>query len=55
MSVLGPVAVAWSLQGRAVVERPRAAAATRSILLAIGVGWLLAFAFWVPLGILLAL
>lgn len=54
IGVLGPVAVAWTLQGDVMVGKPSVANPTRPILIAIGIGWLCALAFWVPLGLLLA-
>ena len=53
LHVLGPVAIAWNLQGDAILERPRVARAHEGLLLAIGLGWLCAAALWVPLNLAL--
>ncbi len=51
--VLGPVAIAWNLQMDAILDRPREARLHEPLLLAIGLGWVLAATFWIPVSMLL--
>lgn len=53
LHLLGPLAIAWNLQGDAVLQHPREARLHEPLLAAIGSGWLCALAFWVPIVLLL--